>query len=303
MKRVACIFSGQGSQYVGMGKDLYESFPAARQMFDQANAALGFDIKEICFEGPEPALFETKNQQLGIVIISSICGALIKEKIQPIAYAGLSLGEYTAVWAAGCISFEELLILVKERASAMQEAAVNNPSNMIAVMDAPLKTIEKVCASVGKAYVANINSPSQVVVSVSRDNVEALVSRIAQSGAGRTAVLNVSGGFHSPFMKSAEQRLKRALSSITFKDGAVPVVSNIDAGAYNDGGKIRENLLAQLTGRVLWKDSLELLFDMADEFYELGPSRILKGLLRKFDRKIEVRTVGKKDEVEAVLVS
>lgn len=300
MKRVACIFSGQGSQYVGMGKDLYESFPVARQMFEQANAALGFDIKNICFEGPEPALLETKNQQLGIVIVSSICGSLIKKKIQPAAYAGLSLGEYAAVWAAGCISFEELLALVKERALAMQEAAVNNPSAMVAVMDVPIETIEKVCAGVEKAYVANINSSSQVVVSVSRDSVEALVNRIARLGMGRTVVLNVSGGFHSPFMKSAEQRLKRALFSIAFKDGAVPVVSNIDAGAYTDGEKIRENLLAQLTGRVLWKDSMELLFGMADEFYELGPSRILKGLLRKFGRKIEVRTVGKKEEIEGI---
>lgn len=301
MKKIACIFSGQGSQYVGMGKDLYESFPLAKKLFETANKKLGFDIAQICFNGPEDALVETKNQQLAIVTVSAICFSLIRERISPMVCAGLSLGEYTALWAAGCIQFEDMLELVRERSLAMQEAAQKNPSTMVAVVDVPIEKIEQVCHQVKNTYIANVNSPAQVVVSLAKDTVDSFVAGIAQLGVGRTVVLSVSGGFHSPFMRSAESRLKQVLSRISFDDARIPVISNIDAKQYTQGNIIRENLLKQLTGKVLWKDSLISMIDMAEEMYELGPSRILKGLLRKFERKLEVTTVGKKEEIEAIL--
>lgn len=283
---------------MGMGKDLYENFPVAREMFDQAEAHLGFPIKKICFEGPEEALIETKNQQLAIVIVSAACFALIKESTVPQCCAGLSLGEYSAVWAAGCISFHDLLTLVQERSAAMQEAAMRSPSTMIAVIDVSLDKIAEVCKSVGNCYIANVNSPAQAVVSLSKDAVDSFTAGISRLGVGKAVVLNVSGGFHSPFMQSAEARLKSALTKVAFKDARIPIVSNIDACVYTHKDQIRENLLKQLTGRVLWKDSVLKMLEKTSIFYEIGPSRILKGLLRKFNAKTEVTTFGKREEIE-----
>jgi len=284
-----------------MGRDLYDTFPVAREMFDTAEVHLGFPIKKICFEGPEDALVETKNQQLGIVIVSAVCFSLIKRSIRPRWCAGLSLGEYSAVWAAGCIRFEDLLSLVQERSSAMQEAALKNPSTMIAVIDVELEKIAGICKTVGNSYIANVNSPAQVVVSLSKSAVEAFTGEISRLGSGKAVVLNVSGGFHSPFMRSAEERLNNALHKVSFKDADVPVISNIDACSYTQKDQIRENLLKQLTGKVLWKDSLSKMLETTPELYEIGPSRILKGLLRKFDKKAEVTSIGKREEIELLV--
>ncbi len=293
MDSMSVIFPGQGSQYMGMGKDLYDNFDKAKEIFDTADRILDMKISDICFNGPEDKLKSTLYQQLAIFVVSAVAWELLKEKqiSLPQYFAGLSLGEYTAVYASGMLNFEQALYLVKSRAELMEKAAFNNPSTMLAVLGLKETVIKE--ASLKGCYVANLNSPSQVVVSVSKQEKETIQNELVSAGAKRVVELNVSGGFHSPFMEEASQKLKERIAKMEFTDCKIPVISNADAAPHTKAAEIKENLVKQLTLPVLWQKSIEYMAQQKiNIFYEVGPGKVLKGLLRKIDSSLKVKNAG-----------
>jgi len=303
---VAYLFAGQGSQYIGMGKDLYQTFPESKAVFDKASAALGFDVKERCFSGPENMLKVTNISQPAIVTVTIAAleafKAAVGPKLQaPSFYAGLSLGEYSALIAAGSLSFEDGLRLVRRRAEIMNEAAQKYPGKMAAVIDLPLEQIKDICLKSG-AEIANLNLPAQTVISGKPEAVDKAREKCIAAGAKRVIELEVSGGFHSSLMLEASVELKQVLEGISLAAPAVPVVSNYTARPQYRTGQIRENLVYQMYSPVKWEESVRFMIEQGvNKFIEFGPGKVLKGILRKIDPALEVVSIEKKEDILALM--
>lgn len=296
---VGYLFSGQGSQYVGMGKDLYESFPEARQVFDRAEEVLGFELKKRCFEGPEEILKSTNVSQPAIVTVSIAAFEVFKAKsnITPSFAAGLSLGEYSALIAAGALTFEDGIRLIRKRGQIMEEASIKYPGKMAAVLELPIEQIKDICLKTG-AEIANLNCPGQVVITGKAEAVNQAMELCSQAGAKRVIPLEVSGGFHSSLMIEASVELKHVLDNISISEPAFPIVSNYTAQPQIQAGQIRENLVNQIKGSVRWEESMRYtLSEGVTKFYEFGPGKVLKGLMRRIDSNAQVINIEKKTDI------
>jgi len=297
MVDVGLIFPGQGAQTVGMGKDLYENFPVSKEVFDKASAILKFDLKKLCFEGPQEELSATKNSQCAILTAS--IAALRAFKTSPLYSLynpkfsmGLSLGEYTALVAAECISFEDALVLVRKRGEFMEEASKKNPGKMACVIGMDMGAIEELCKGLG-CEIANLNCPGQVVVSGKTNNIELFASMAKDKGAKRVLMLDVSGPFHSSLMAPARDKLKDYIDNVRIVPPVIPFISNVDAKIQSDPVKIKENLISQVSSRTLWEESMKLASSSGVKtFLEIGPGQVLKGLAKKIDPSLEVKNIG-----------
>ena len=284
------LFPGQGAQFSGMGKGLYDSSSTARKMFKQANEILGWDIDLLMFEGTEDELKQTRVTQPAIFIHSVITALVKGQGITPEMVAGHSLGEFSALTVAGVLSFEDALLLVNERALAMQDATDETEGTMAAILGLEDEVIEQVCGDIDDVVVAaNYNSPGQLVISGSITGVETAVRQLSEAGARRALVLNVGGAFHSPLMESAEERLAEAIEELDFNRPICPIYQNVTARATIDPDEIQENLISQLTSPVRWKQTMEqMLADGGSKFYEVGgKGGILQGMLKKVDRNVQ----------------
>lgn len=278
----AYVFPGQGSQFPGMGKDLYEANAKAREMFSRANEILGFDITAVMFSGSAEDLRATAVTQPAVFLHSVIAAACIQD-FKPEMTAGHSLGEFSALVAAGAMGFEDALRLVAIRADAMQKACEAVPGTMAAVLGLEFKTIEEICAGIdGVVVPANYNSPGQLVISGENDAIDRACDALKAAGAKRALKLSVGGAFHSPLMAPAAERLARAIENTRIREPFCPVYQNVDAKPHTDPAQIRENLLRQLTSPVRWAQSVEnMIKDGATSFTEVGPGTVLAGLIRK----------------------
>ncbi len=297
MVDAAFIFPGQGAQYVGMGKDLYENYPQAKEIFDRANSILKFDIKKICFEGPQEELAITHNSQPAI-LTTSIAALKVFESSglygqYNIRFSlGLSLGEYTALVASGSLTFEDALVLVRKRGELMEDASRKNPGKMACVIGMDLKATEELCKGIG-CEIANLNCPGQIVVSGKTNNIELFASLAKEKGAKRVLMLDVSGPFHSSLMTPARDKLRDHIDKVQILAPKIPFISNVDALVQNDPIKIKENLIAQVNSKTLWEESVKLVAQNGVKtFLEIGPGQVLKGLAKKIDPKLEVKCVG-----------
>ncbi len=280
----AFVFPGQGAQFVGMGKDLYEQNPEAKSYFEKANEILGFRITDILFNGTAEELKETKVTQPAIFLHSVILAKTMGEDFRPDMVAGHSLGEFSALVAAGAMTFEDGLRLVSKRAMAMQKACEIRPSTMAAVLGLPDEKVEEVCAQVTDEVVvpANYNCPGQIVISGSVEGVDKACELLKEAGAKRALKLAVGGAFHSPLMEPAREELAKAIEETTISRPVCPIYQNVTASAVTDPAEIKKNLIAQLTAPVRWTQSvLNMTADGADYFMELGPGTVLQGLVKK----------------------
>ncbi|MFI3267359.1 MAG: ACP S-malonyltransferase [Rikenellaceae bacterium] len=282
----AFVFPGQGAQFVGMGKDLYESSAEAKALFEKANEILGFRITDIMFEGTDEELKQTKVTQPAVFLHSVISAIAMGDDFQPDMVAGHSLGEFSALVAAKALSFEEGLTLVSKRAMAMQKACEAQQSTMAAIIGLDDKTIEDICASIDEVVVpANYNSIGQLVISGSMEGIDAACAKLTEAGAKRALKLNVGGAFHSPLMEPARVELEEAIKAADFNDPICPVYQNVDAKPYTSKEEIKANLIAQLTSPVRWTQIVQnMIADNAESFKELGPGKVLAGLIKKIDR-------------------
>lgn len=299
------LFPGQGSQFVGMGEALHAASAAAREVYEEANRALGFDLAELSFRGPEEELTQTRNTQPAILVHSVAAMRELGERgVRPRAAAGHSLGEYSAYVAAGSLRLEDAVRLVRRRGELMYQAGLDRPGTMAAVLGLEGPAVEALCAEVteGTVVAANLNSPGQVVISGDRPGVEAAMERAKTAGAKRVIALNVSGAFHSPLMESAARGLGEALREVEVRPASIPVVANASAGVVTEPDAIRESLASQLLSPVRWEDGMRLLLrDPGPPFLEVGPGKVLKGILRAIDRGAACGTAGEPAEIEAVL--
>ncbi|MVN92253.1 ACP S-malonyltransferase [Mucilaginibacter aquatilis] len=289
----AYIFPGQGAQFVGMGKDLYDNHEQARQLFEQANEILGFRITDLMFSGTDEDLKRTNVTQPAIFLHSVILAKVSGDGFKPEMVAGHSLGEFSALVAAGALSFEDGLKLVAARANAMQKACELQPSTMAAVLGLDDFTVEDVCQQVSDIVVpANYNCPGQLVISGTIAGIELACEKLKAAGAKRALVLNVGGAFHSPLMESARVELEHAIVNTDIKAPVCPIYQNIDAKPYTDPEAIKRNLIAQLTGAVRWTQTVKhMLEDGATSFTEVGPGNVLQGLVKKVDRAAETSSL------------
>ena len=289
----AYVFPGQGAQYPGMGKDLYEKYPAAREMFDRADEILGYALTRVMFEGTEEELKETKVTQPAIFVHSVVMVKLLGDAFRPDAVAGHSLGEFSALVANGTLTFDDGLNLVYQRALAMQKACDLVPSTMAAIIGLDDKTIEEVCDAIDDVVVpANYNCPGQVVISGTLNGVFKAMEELQKRGAKRTVQLQVNGAFHSPLMEPAREELAAAIEKTPFAKPSCPVYQNVTARAVTDPAEIRKNLILQLTSPVRWTQSVQqMIADGIDTFLEAGPGKVLQGLIRKIDRSVTVGSV------------
>lgn len=289
----AYVFPGQGAQFVGMGKDLYDNNAEAKEMFEKANEILGFRITDLMFAGTEDDLKQTKVTQPAIFLHSVILAKSLGDEFQPDMVAGHSLGEFSALVAAGALSFEEGLKLVAKRAMAMQKACEAKPSTMAAVLALSDETVENLCAEVEDVVApANYNCPGQVVISGTIEGIDKACEKMLAAGAKRALKLKVGGAFHSPLMQPAQEELAEAIAAAEFSTPRCPVYQNVDGKPHTDPKEIKENLIKQLTAPVRWTyDVQAMIADGADDFTELGPGKVLQGLISKIDRN--VKTSGK----------
>jgi [acyl-carrier-protein] S-malonyltransferase len=283
----AYIFPGQGSQFPGMGKDLYETSALAKAMFEQANDIMGFRISDLMFNGTEEDLRQTKVTQPAIFIHSVIAARVMGDQFQPDMVAGHSLGEFSALVANGTLSFEDGLKLVMERAYAMQDACEAVPGTMAAILALADEKVEEVCSETpGIVVAANYNCPGQLVISGEVEAVKAACENMTKAGAKRALLLNVGGAFHSPLMEPARERLAKAIEATTFNTPSCPIYQNATATPQQNVEEIRKNLIAQLTAPVRWTQSVEhMVADGANTFTEVGPGKVLQGLVKKIHKE------------------
>jgi len=288
----AYVFPGQGAQFSGMGKNLYESSESARQMFEKANEILGFEITKIMFEGTDEELKQTNVTQPVIFLHSVILASTI-EDFKPDMVAGHSLGEFSALVTAGALSFEDGLKLVSQRANAMQRACEINPSTMAAILNLADNVVEDICAGIdGVVVAANYNCPGQLVISGTIEAVTVACEQLKAAGAKRALILPVGGAFHSPLMEPAREELAAAIESTTFSSPSCPIYQNVNAQPSTDVATIKANLIAQLTGPVRWTQSVQnMVADGATKFVECGPGKVLQGLVKKIAPEAETAGV------------
>ena len=283
----AYVFPGQGAQFTGMGKDLYENSPLAKELFEKANDILGFRITDIMFEGTAEELKETKVTQPAVFLHSVILAKVLD--VRPDMVAGHSLGEFSALVVNGALSFEDGLKLVSQRAMAMQKACEITPSTMAAVLNLDDKIVEDICASIdGVVVAANYNCPGQLVISGEYKAVELACEKMKEAGAKRASILRVGGAFHAPMMEPAREELAAAIEATTFSTPICPVYQNVTASAVSDANEIKKNLIIQLTAPVKWTQSVQqMIADGATSFTEVGPGKVLVGLVNKIDKEVE----------------
>jgi [acyl-carrier-protein] S-malonyltransferase len=285
----AILFPGQGSQYVGMGKDLYESSDLAKKLFNLSNSILGFDITDVMFNGSQEDLKKTDITQPAIFIHSTILFNI--NSVNADAYAGHSLGEFSALLCSGSLTFEDALKLVLIRARAMEKACKNNETTMAAILGLDDTFVNSVCDNISNVVPANYNCPGQIVISGSKSSIDKACESIKEIG-GKTIVLPVGGAFHSSYMESAKKELEDAIKSLKFNKPDKPIYQNFDANPYIDIEKIKKNLINQLTSPVLWKQTInKLIADNYKSFIECGPGRVLQGLVKKINRDMDVSSI------------
>lgn len=286
----AYVFPGQGAQFVGMGKDLYDNNPEARELFEKANEILGFRITDLMFNGTDEDLRQTAVTQPAIFLHSVLLAKSLGDEFKPDMTAGHSLGEFSALVAAGALSFEDGLRLVSARAKAMQKACEIKPSTMAAVLALPDEKVEEICADIpGIVVCANYNCPGQLVISGEIEAIDAACEKLLAAGAKRALKLKVGGAFHSPCMEPARAELAEAIANTTFSTPTCPVYQNVDAKPHTNPEEIKANLIAQLTAPVRWTQTVQnMIADGATEFIELGPGKVLQGLVAKINREVAV---------------
>ena len=289
---------------MGMGRDLYDSFPQAKEIFDKANDILGFDLRALCFHGPVEKLSTTSFSQPAILVVSIAALRALESQIDGLevgAALGLSLGEYSALVSAGSIDFKEALELVNTRGRLMEEASKENPGKMASILGLDREVVEGVCREAG-CEIANLNCPGQIVISGRIESIDRATSMAKERGAKRSVGLDVSGPFHSSLMKPAADRLNGLLNNVIVKRPSFPVVSNVDASYETDAETIKSNLLTQLTNRTYWEDSIKFLAkEGIKTFLEIGPGRVLKGLLRRIDPGLTVHNVGTTEDISNLM--
>ena len=290
----AYVFPGQGAQFPGMGKDLYDNSSDAKQMFDAANDILGFSITDIMFGEDAEALKQTKVTQPAIFLHSVILAKVLSTNFKPEMVAGHSLGEFSALVSAGYLSFEDGLSLVSKRALAMQKACEQNPSTMAAVLGLENEVVEKICNEIEEVVVpANYNCPGQLVISGSNEGIDIACKKLTQAGARRALKLPVGGAFHSPLMEPARAELEQAIDETNFSNGICPIYQNVTALAITNPEEIKRNLKKQLTSSVLWTQTMQqMMEDGLLSVTEVGPGKVLQGLFKKVDRKIQTESAS-----------
>jgi [acyl-carrier-protein] S-malonyltransferase len=293
MKR-AIVFPGQGSQVVGMGKDLAEKIPECQALFDQANEILGYDLAGICFDGPQEELNKSNHAQLGIFVASAAAFKALELKQPELEYdvlAGHSLGEWTALYVAGVVSFEDAIKVLKARGEFMQAACEENPGAMLAVMNLDGEKLVEIAAEAG-CHVANFNSLAQTVLSGTAESIDKAEGLVKEAGAKRAVRLPVAGAFHSPLMQPAADKMNEFLVDVELSEPKVPVLSNVTASGH-DASAIRENMVKQITSSVRWVASIQkLAADGVEEIVECGPGKVLAGLIKRIDKNVAVRNIG-----------
>ena len=289
------MFAGQGAQVVGMGKDLAEKFPSARQWFDRAHATLGYDLTSICFNGPEAELTKTENAQPGILLVSWVAFELLKERVPNLnfqATAGLSLGEFTALAAAGVMTFDDAIRVVRQRGRFMQEACEATKGGMAAIIGLDEAATREVCTQAG-VQLANLNCPGQIVISGPIEKMTAACNLAKAKGAKRALPLNVAGAYHSALMASAQPKLRDALAKIPIAIPMVPVISNVTAQPHAAPPDIHQRLVDQVTSSVRWEESMRyLVANGFTRFIELGPGTTLSGFMKRIDKNVQVMNVA-----------
>lgn len=290
----AYVFPGQGAQFVGMGKDLYDNSQMAKDLFEKANRILGFSITNLMFEGTDEDLKQTKVTQPAIFLHSVILSKTLGEDFKPGMVAGHSLGEFSALVANQALNFEDGLKLVYKRAMAMQKACEAEPSTMAAIIGLDDEVVESVCKGIDDIVVpANFNSPGQLVISGSKEGINKACAKLKEEGAKRALPLKVGGAFHSPLMEPARLELAEAINATNFNQPVCPVYQNVTAKPTTDPSVIKENLIAQLTSPVRWTQTMKnMLEDGATQYIEVGPGNVLQGLMRKVSREIQVSSAG-----------
>ena len=304
MSKTALLFAGQGAQVVGMGKDLAEKFPSAKAWFDRANAALGYDLAKICFEGPEADLTKTENAQPGIFLVSWVAFQLLKEQVPSLKFeatAGLSLGEFTALTAAGAMSFEDGLRVVRQRGKFMQEACDVTKGGMAAIIGLDEVPTREVCADAG-VVLANLNCPGQLVISGAAEKITKACELAKAKGAKRALPLPVAGAYHSPLMASAQPKLGAELAKVNLLSPGVPVISNVTASAHGSASEISARLVEQVCASVLWETSMRALLAQGfTRFIELGPGTALSGFMKRIDKTAQMLNVADAASLETTV--
>jgi len=300
MVKVAFLFPGQGAQYVGMGQDIYHNYKTARRIFEEAQASLDFDLIKVCFKGPLEKLSRTDISQPAILTTSIALLRVFQElkpHISPRALAGLSLGEYSALVASGSFDFKDAVKLVRKRGQFMEEASLKHTGKMLSIIGLPRNVVEEIC-EISKAEIANLNCPGQIVVSGEEKNIDLAAKLAKEKKAKMAVILDVSGPFHSSFMKEAALSLEKELEKIEVLPTNPAVVSNVDAEYETEPLEIKKNLVAQVTHSVKWQDSMEFLIkDGFRKFFEIGPGKVLKGLMRRIEPSASVTNIETEKDI------